>query len=90
VRFHACQTLPVSVQAIERGPKLVANQEHLDLLRQGVDVWNAWRKSQRTRVSVENENGDIKRREKSNAIVQVRVIKDAFSKEQKRQIISKS
>jgi phenylpyruvate tautomerase PptA (4-oxalocrotonate tautomerase family) len=45
----------------------VANQEHLDLLRQGVDGWNAWRKSQRARVSVENENGDIKRREKSNA-----------------------
>ena len=31
-----------------------------------------------------------KRREKSNALIQVRVIKDAFSKEQKRQIISKS
>ena len=43
MRFHACQTLPVSVQAIERRPKLVANQEHLDLLRQGVDPWNSWR-----------------------------------------------
>ena len=28
---------------LEWGPKLVANPEHLDLLRQGVEVWNAWR-----------------------------------------------
>jgi uncharacterized protein YjbI with pentapeptide repeats len=28
---------------LECGPKLVANPEHLKLLQQGVDVWNAWR-----------------------------------------------
>jgi Pentapeptide repeats (8 copies) len=28
---------------LERGPKLVANQRHLDLLRRGVGVWNDWR-----------------------------------------------
>jgi uncharacterized protein YjbI with pentapeptide repeats len=28
---------------LERGPKLVANPKHLELLRQGVHVWNAWR-----------------------------------------------
>jgi uncharacterized protein YjbI with pentapeptide repeats len=42
VRFHAGPTLPVRVQMIG-GPKLVANPEHLALLRQGADVWNAWR-----------------------------------------------
>jgi uncharacterized protein YjbI with pentapeptide repeats len=28
---------------LECGPKLVANPEHLKILQQGVDVWNAWR-----------------------------------------------
>ena len=28
---------------MERGPKLVADAEHLALLQQGVDAWNAWR-----------------------------------------------
>jgi hypothetical protein len=28
---------------LECGPKLVANPEHLELLKRGVDVWNAWR-----------------------------------------------
>jgi uncharacterized protein YjbI with pentapeptide repeats len=36
VRVHAGQ-------AVDCGPKLVANPEHLKLLRQGVDVWNEWR-----------------------------------------------
>jgi uncharacterized protein YjbI with pentapeptide repeats len=37
VRFHVGQV-------IDYGPKLVANPEHLERLKQGVDVWNAWRK----------------------------------------------
>jgi Pentapeptide repeats (8 copies) len=37
VRFHAGQV-------IDCGPKLVANPEHLALLQQGVDSWNAWRR----------------------------------------------
>jgi uncharacterized protein YjbI with pentapeptide repeats len=36
VRFHAGQV-------VDCGSKLVANPEHLALLQQGVDVWNAWR-----------------------------------------------
>jgi uncharacterized protein YjbI with pentapeptide repeats len=43
VRFHAGPTPPVRVRVIGCGSKLVANPEHLDLLRQGVDVWNDWR-----------------------------------------------
>jgi uncharacterized protein YjbI with pentapeptide repeats len=43
VRFHVGPTLPVRVQALECGPKLVANAEHLELLRRGVNGWNAWR-----------------------------------------------
>jgi uncharacterized protein YjbI with pentapeptide repeats len=35
--------MPVRVQVVECGPKLVAHTEHLALLQQGVDVWNAWR-----------------------------------------------
>jgi Pentapeptide repeats (8 copies) len=41
VRFHADPTLPVRVQVVDCGPKLVANQKHLDLLRLGVGDWNA-------------------------------------------------
>jgi uncharacterized protein YjbI with pentapeptide repeats len=33
----------VCVRVLECGPKLVANPEHLDLLRRGVGDWNAWR-----------------------------------------------
>jgi uncharacterized protein YjbI with pentapeptide repeats len=43
VRLHADPTRPIRVQILECGPKLVANPEHLELLRQGVEVWNAWR-----------------------------------------------
>ena len=43
MRFHASPTRPVRVQVIESGPKLVADPEHLALVQQGVDVWNAWR-----------------------------------------------
>ena len=43
VRFHAGPTPPVRVQMLECGPKLVANPEHLALLQQGIDPWNAWR-----------------------------------------------
>ena len=30
-------------QLVDCGPKLVANPEHLALIRRGVEVWNAWR-----------------------------------------------
>jgi uncharacterized protein YjbI with pentapeptide repeats len=30
-------------QIVDCGPKLVANPEHLALIRQGVDAWNKWR-----------------------------------------------
>src|SRR5262249_29953383 len=30
-------------QPVERWPKLMANPEHLEILGQGVEVWNAWR-----------------------------------------------
>jgi uncharacterized protein YjbI with pentapeptide repeats len=43
VRFHASPTRRVRVQALECGPKLVPDREHLALLQQGVDVWNDWR-----------------------------------------------
>ena len=43
MRFYAGPTLPVRVQVVECGPKLVANTEHLDLLRRGVGDWNAWK-----------------------------------------------
>jgi hypothetical protein len=33
---------------LECGPKLVANPEHLEILRQGVGVWNAWTAQQFT------------------------------------------
>ena len=46
MRFHADPTLPVRVQMLECGPKLVADPEHLALLQQGVDVWNAWRQKE--------------------------------------------
>jgi hypothetical protein len=42
-RFHASPTLPVRVQAVECGPTLVANPKHLELVQQGVPLWNAWR-----------------------------------------------
>jgi uncharacterized protein YjbI with pentapeptide repeats len=43
VRFNAGPTLPVRAKVVECRQKLVANPEHLALLQQGVDVWNAWR-----------------------------------------------
>ena len=42
---------------LECGPKLVANPEHLDLLRQGVEVWNDWRrKNQSVRPDLAGAN----------------------------------
>jgi len=35
--------MPVRAQVVECGPKLVADSEHLELLGQGVGVWNDWR-----------------------------------------------
>jgi uncharacterized protein YjbI with pentapeptide repeats len=46
VRYHVGPTLPVRVPILECRPKLVANPEHLELLRQGVEVWNARRTNQ--------------------------------------------
>jgi len=43
VRFCASPTLRVRVQVVDCGPKLVANPEHLEILQQGVEAWNAWR-----------------------------------------------
>jgi hypothetical protein len=34
---------PPTIVLVECGPRLVADPEHLKLLRQGVDVWNEWR-----------------------------------------------
>ena len=31
---------------LECGPKLVANEKHLKILRQGVEAWNAWREKE--------------------------------------------
>jgi hypothetical protein len=31
-----------------RSARQLANEEHLDLLRQGVEVWNAWRMKERS------------------------------------------
>ena len=42
-RFHAGPTHPVRVQAPKCGPKQVAGLEPLKLLRQGFQIWNAWR-----------------------------------------------
>jgi uncharacterized protein YjbI with pentapeptide repeats len=47
---HAGPTPPIRVQVLECGPNLVANEEHFDLLRQGVDAWNKWRKKERSIV----------------------------------------
>jgi transposase len=38
VRFHAGPTLPILVQAVERGPNLMADTEHLELLQKGASV----------------------------------------------------
>jgi hypothetical protein len=35
--------MPVRAQVVACGPNLVANPEHLELLQQGVGVWNEWR-----------------------------------------------
>jgi hypothetical protein len=40
--------MPVCTQVVACGPKLVANPEHLALLQEGVDVWNAWRRKGRS------------------------------------------
>jgi hypothetical protein len=74
VRFHAGPTLPVRVQVVECGPKLVADAEHLELLRQGVEVWNAWRATERsTRPDLSGadlSNSDLSAANLSNASLQ--------------------
>jgi hypothetical protein len=40
---HADPTMSLRAQVVDCERKLVADPEHLALLRQGVDVWNAWR-----------------------------------------------
>jgi hypothetical protein len=32
-----------TLEAEERGSNTMANQEHLDILKQGVQIWNQWR-----------------------------------------------
>jgi hypothetical protein len=60
VRFHAGPTLPVRVQVVECWPKLVANPEHLALLQQGVDVWNAWRAEKHNLSGADLYNSDLR------------------------------
>jgi uncharacterized protein YjbI with pentapeptide repeats len=40
---HADPTMLARAHVVDCRPNLVANPEHLELLRQGVDLWNAWR-----------------------------------------------
>ena len=42
-RLHSRMPLTPRGQVVDCGPTLVANPGHLALLRQGVEVWNAWR-----------------------------------------------
>jgi uncharacterized protein YjbI with pentapeptide repeats len=49
--------VPVRVHAVDRGPKLVADPEHLALIRQGVEVWNAWRDKTPPVFPLSNESG---------------------------------
>jgi Pentapeptide repeats (8 copies) len=57
VRFHADPSLPVRAQVVDCGPKPVANPDQLKLIRQGVEVWNAWREKERsTRLDLTGAN----------------------------------
>jgi hypothetical protein len=54
------ETSPVRVQAVVGGVKLVADPEHLKLLEQGVDVWNAWR-SEKPSIRPDLSGADLRR-----------------------------
>ncbi|HEX3642606.1 MAG TPA: pentapeptide repeat-containing protein [Ktedonobacteraceae bacterium] len=44
----------------------MANEEHLDILRQGVEVWNKWRKKH-SPEQLDLSNADLRRTDLSNA-----------------------
>ena len=61
--LHAGPSLPVRVQVIGCWPKLMANPEHLKLIKQGVSLWNAMHLSEMAIVEmggrVELESADL-------------------------------
>ncbi|MCZ6529883.1 MAG: pentapeptide repeat-containing protein, partial [Chloroflexi bacterium] len=44
----------------------MANQEHLDILKQGVEVWNAWR-AENEEVQVDLRKADLRKADLTGA-----------------------